>query len=145
MSDVKVFAAPQNIQTEQYCREGASGEFSVKLDNTNRVTFNVETVNSHGHICTMSGTIHGEIGHADSWSDDGSDSNCDISILAKGSSVVISPITPDSCLIYCGQGVVVYGKYSSAMCRNEKYEIQEQEIRNRFPPAEDDDVSRRVQ
>lgn len=113
-------AAKSEIRPGQYVRDGDSGTLTVRSDNGNRRTFEIESIGGNCHSCGVTGVIVGTIGHGDSWEADGSDSKCRISFSADRSTVAVNPITEGECRAYCGMRAGFDGTYRipPAACTN---------------------------
>lgn len=104
-------AAQPEIRTGQYVRDRDSGTLTIRSDEQNKRTFEIESIGGNCHSCSVSGVIRGSIGHADSWAADGSASKCIISFSADRSKVVVKPTTGEECRAYCGARAGFEGSY----------------------------------
>lgn len=105
-------AASLNMRPGEYVRERDSGTLTIRRNDQNRLTFEIEAMGGNCHSCSVSGELRGSIGHADSWAADGSDSKCFISFSARRGTVVVTPTTQEECRFYCGARAGFEGSYS---------------------------------
>lgn len=103
-------AAPE-VHPGHYVRDHDSGTLTIRKDEQNRRIFEIESVGANCHSCTVSGSIRGTVGHADSWAADESESKCNISFSGDRSALVVRPITQEECRAYCGMRAGFDGSY----------------------------------
>jgi hypothetical protein len=104
-------AANPEIRPGQYVLEGDSGTLTIRKDERNRLTFEIESIGGNCHTCSVSGAISGTIGYGDSWAGDGRGSKCEISFVPDGTAIVVRPITQEGCRAYCGMRAGFDGTY----------------------------------
>jgi hypothetical protein len=118
------------ISPGQYIRSGDSGTLKIRRGDAAKLIFEIESIGGNCHSCSVSGTISGKLGQADSWAANGSDSNCRITFERHGAELQISSATPEECRAYCGARADFEGNYKSApaLC----IRSSQQNIRNKF-------------
>lgn len=118
------------ISPGQYIRSGDSGTLKIRRGESGKLIFEIESIGSNCHTCSVSGTIHGKLGHADSWAADGSDSNCRIAFERRTQNLYVSSTTIDECRVYCGARAGFEGNYKSVptLCTRSS----QQSHRNKF-------------
>ena len=99
------------IRPGEYVRGRDTGTLTVRRDEKNKFTFEIESLGGNCHSCNVSGVIRGAIGYGDSWAADGSDSKCEISFSSDRSAVVVRPTSPEECRAYCGARAAFDGTY----------------------------------
>jgi hypothetical protein len=102
---------PPEIRPGEYVRHRDSGTLIVRPGEKSKLTFEIESVGGNCHSCSVSGSIRGAVGHADSWTADGSGSKCEISFSSDRSAVVVRPISQEECRVYCGARAGFDGTY----------------------------------
>lgn len=134
--------AKQEIRTGQYIRDANSGVLKIDSGGGNSLIFHIESSGGNCSSCTVSGEIVGGIGKAESWANDGSDSNCRISFSAEHSTISIQPTTEDECRPFCGMRAGFDGTYRSppTACTNAgRQKLRDQFLRmyrsRQFSPA----------
>lgn len=104
-------AAPGEILPGDYVLHGDSGTLKIRAGKPGRLRFEIETLGGNCHSCEMKGGIADNVGRADNWIDDGSDSNCRISFQADGGAITVQPISEKECRPYCGNRASIDGTY----------------------------------
>lgn len=95
----------------QYIRSADSGTLKIQQGDNGKLVFEIESVGSNCHTCSVSGTIQAGLGHAESWAADGSDSNCRIIFKEQGTEIHVSSTTVEECHAYCGARASFEGSY----------------------------------
>ena len=93
-----------------YVREYNSGSLVIK-DSKNGQEFQIESVGSNCHSCSVSGIIKEGIGYTEPGKPD--DSNCHISFKGDSSSVNVEPALSEACRQYCGMRAHFNGVYKA--------------------------------
>lgn len=134
--------AKQEIKKGHYIRDASSGILKIESGDGKNLLFNIESSGGNCSSCKVSGEIVGGIGKAESWKDDGSDSNCRISFSAENSTISIQPTTEEECRPFCGMRAGFDGTYRSppTVCTNAgRQKLRDQFLRmyrsHRFSPA----------
>jgi len=104
-------SGPPEPKPGQYVRNRDTGTLTIRRDEQNKLTFEIESIGGNCHSCGVSGVIRRGIGHGDGWAADGGDSECRISFSAGRSGVVVRPITQEKCRAYCGARAGFDGTY----------------------------------
>lgn len=118
------------IQPGKYILDRGSGELSIRSDTQGKITFQIVSIGANCHMCDVSGVILGNIGYADSLTEDDNESKCVISFVANRSKVVVHPLKHDECRVFCGARAGFDGIYS--IPPKECTESGKQKIHNQF-------------
>jgi|APLak6261681729_1056142.scaffolds.fasta_scaffold09449_1 hypothetical protein len=97
----------------RYVSAGNSGTLVIRRGSPGEFKFEIESIGGNCHSCSVSGTIRGKLGRADSWEADGSDSKCRITFDRDGDGVKVEPSTPQACRAYCGMRAGFDGIYKT--------------------------------
>lgn len=94
------------ISPGKYIRSGDSGTLTVSSESSGELKFEIESIGSNCHVCSVSGAIRGKVGYAN----DG-DTKCRIAFERNASGLEVSPTTPEECRYYCGMRASFDGSY----------------------------------
>lgn len=83
----------------EYLTERGWGTLEIKPAQQGRQRFDINTVGANGHMCMLDGEIqNGKAFLLEAYDENG----CDLSFVAKGTSIDVVINTPEPCRMYCG-------------------------------------------
>ena len=94
-----------------YVRQGDSGNLKIVGSNTSS-RFEIESIGSNCHQCSVAGSLQGTIGDADDWASGENGSKCTVTFkVNSGAELIVGSSTPDACRGYCGARANFTGRY----------------------------------
>lgn len=104
-------AASTAIRPGLYVRNDDSGTLTVRMDEQNRLIFEIESTGANCHSCSVTGEIRAGVGHPDGEAADVNASKCTIAFSSTRSGVIVKPAALEACRIHCGARAGFDGTY----------------------------------